>query len=64
MHLPGPAALTVVDADTVQAELWCLATRWVKGAPIPYIHFKYTDLARRTGDRWQFSSRTLHRIAP
>ncbi len=35
MHLPGPAALTVVDADTVQAELWCLATRWVDGCADP-----------------------------
>ncbi len=64
MHLPGPAALTAVDADTVHAELWCLATRWIDGVPMPHIHFKYTDVVRRTGDRWQFASRTLHRVAP
>ena len=64
MHLPGPAALTCLDDGTVRVELWCLATRWAGGAVSPHIHFKYTDVVRRTGDRWQFATRTLHRIAP
>jgi hypothetical protein len=64
MHLPGPAALTCLDDGTVEVQLWCLATRWMDGVPMPHIHFKYTDVVRRTGDRWQFASRTLHRVAP
>jgi hypothetical protein len=65
MHMPGPALLAGVSANTVQSVCWCLATRWNDGVPIPLIHFSYNDELRRGLDGvWRFRRRYLRRIVP
>ncbi len=65
MHLPGPAVLTAIGDDEVQAVSWCLATRWTDGQTIPYIHFYYEDVIRRGPDGgWRFQHRRLRPAFP